>query len=382
MSDDSDSQEKTLEASERRLQQAREDGNVAVSREGAAVGVLIGALLAIVLLGAGIASQVGNILLPMLDQPDAFLNATPQGWQAAGQAVTKAVMLAMLPCFGLIAAGGLLPHLLQNAITVSSKRITPKLSHLSPAAGIKRMVGLRALFEFAKSLAKMAAVAVGCWVIARPLYEQSVGLVSTDLGVLPTLLRTAIGSLLLVATLVAAVIAGVDVPWQHWQHRRRLRMSLQDLRDEMRSTEGDPHVKLRQRRLRRQTRRRRMLLEVPAATVVVTNPTHYAVALRYERGKDAAPVVVAKGVNEIALKIRRIAAEHLVPVMENPPLARALHQATEIGDVIPREHFETVARIIGLVWARSGRAAPPAAVPTPPAAAAAPPPAAPAPPQG
>ena len=357
--DNDDGQEKTLEASARRLQQAREEGNVAVSREGAAAGICIVALLAIVLLGNSTAGRIGEILLPMLDQPAAFLNATPQGWQAAGEAVMTALALALLPCFALLIVGAVLPHLLQNAVTFSTARLAPKLSHLSPVSGFKRMFGSQALFEFAKNLVKMAAIGLGCFVIARPFYEQSVGLVSAQLEILPSLLRDALGSLLLVATLVAVVVAGVDVPYQHWAHRRRLRMSFQEMREELRTTEGNPHMKMRQRQWRKRSAQRRMMSAVPSATVIVTNPTHYAVALRYERGKDSAPVVVAKGVDNIALRIRQIASEHNVSIMENPPLARVLHQSVEIGDAIPREHFETVAKIIGLVWARTGRTPPP-----------------------
>jgi flagellar biosynthetic protein FlhB len=174
----------------------------------------------------------------------------------------------------------------------------------------------------------------------------------TDVAFLPQMLRTAVIGLLLAATLVAVLIAGIDLPYQHWIFRRRMRMSLQEMKEEMRNIEGDPHIKARLKRLRRQRARRRMMHEVPKATVVIANPTHFAVALKYQRGKDVAPVVVAKGVDLIALRIREVAAEHRVAVIENPPLARALHASVEIGEVIPHEHFEAVAKIIGIVWAQ------------------------------
>jgi flagellar biosynthetic protein FlhB len=352
---ESDSGEKTLDASAQRLQQARDDGDVAVSREGAVAGIYLAALLATVLIAGPMLRRVSDLLLPLLDQPEAFLDSTDQGLAASGRATFMAIGLALAPLFGLLIAGSLLPYILQNAVVVSRKRISPKLSHLSPKSGFKRMFGQRAFVEFAKSLSKLIAIGLTCWIIARPLYNNSIGLVSTDFSILPDMLRNSVVAILSVATVVATVIAGIDIPYQHWSHRRRLRMSFQDMRDEFRSSEGDPHTKNRQRKVRRERLRNRMLLEVPAATVVITNPTHFAVALRYERGRDSAPVVVAKGADLIAQKIREIAFENQVAIVENPPLARALYSAVDIGEMIPQEYFEMAAKIIGLVWSRAGR---------------------------
>ena len=357
-----DGEDRTLEASARKLEQARERGDIPVSREGSAAGVYIAALIGLLLTGGLTARRIGDIMLPMLDQPDALLEATPQGWQSAANDVVLALGLAIVPFFGLAFAGAFLPHLLQNSITVATQRIAPKLSNLSPAAGFKRLFSLRALFEFGKTLLKATAVAIACFIVARPIYDRSIGLVAADLAVLPQMLQEALLALLLAATLVAVFIAGIDVPYQHWTHRRRMRMTMQEMKDELRLSEGDPRTKLRQRKLRRQRSQRRMMHEVPKATVVVTNPTHFAVALKYERGKDVAPVVVAKGADLIALRIRQIAEDHKVAIVENPPLARALHGTVEIGEVIPQEHFEAVAKVIGLVWAQRGR---PPGVPSP-----------------
>jgi flagellar biosynthetic protein FlhB len=246
----------------------------------------------------------------------------------------------------------LLPYLLQNAIAVSPDRIMPKLSNLSPSRGFKRIFSARSLFEFAKNLVKMLVVAVATFVIARPIYEGSVGLVSTDFGMLPNMLLHSIFMIVLAATLISVTIAGVDVPYQQWAYRRRLRMTLQEMRDELRESEGDPRIRARRRMLRRKRAQRRMMHEVPKATVIITNPTHFAIALRYLRGEDVAPVVIAKGADLVALRIRKVARDHGIAIVENPPLARALHASVEIGEVIPREHFETVAKIIGLVWAQ------------------------------
>ncbi len=355
---ESDSGDKTLDASAQRLQRARDEGDVAVSREGSVAGVYLAALLATVLVSGPAVREIGNLLLPLLDQPDLSLVGSEQGLASAGRAAVLSVILALAPFFGLLIAGALLPYIFQNAVAVSSKRIMPKLSHLSPRSGFKRMFSQRALVEFAKSLTKMIAIGIACWIVARPLYTNSIFLVGADFSVLPDMLRNSVMAILLVTTLVAIVIAGVDVPYQHWAYRRRIRMSVQEMRDEQRSNEGDPHVKMRQRRVRRERLMNRMMLEVPSATVIITNPTHFAIALRYERGKDAAPVVVAKGVDLIAQKIREIAFENQVAIVENPPLARALYKTVEIGEMIPKEYFELAAKIISVVWSRSGRQPP------------------------
>jgi flagellar biosynthetic protein FlhB len=347
-----DTEDRTLDASARKLEQARERGDVPVSREGSAAGVLVAALVGVILTGGITAQRIGDILLPMIDQPDALLNLTSDGWHQGAYAVSKALALTIAPFFILLMAGALLPYVLLGSVTLAPDRFVFKLSHLSPTAGFKRIFGPRALFEFGKSLIKLLAIAATCFVVARPLYERSISFTSMDLAWLPQMLWQASVKLLLAATIVAVLIAGVDVPYQHWMFRRRMRMSLQEMKEEMRTIEGDPHIKARLRRLRRQRARRRMMHDVPKATVVITNPTHFAIALKYERGKDAAPVVVAKGINLIALRIREVASQHNVAVIENPPLARALHATVEIGEVIPREHFEAVAKIIGIVWAQ------------------------------
>jgi flagellar biosynthetic protein FlhB len=349
---ESNSAERSFDATDRRMDQARERGDVAAVREAPIAGVYIAALVGLLVLGGPIAHRIGEIVLPMLEQPDALLDFTADGWQAAGRSVATAVALAIVPFFGLTVGGALLPYLLQNAIAVSPDRIMPKLSNLSPSRGFKRIFSARSLFEFAKNLVKMLVVAVATFVIARPIYEGSVGLVSTDFGMLPNMLLHSIFMIVLAATLISVTIAGVDVPYQQWAYRRRLRMTLQEMRDELRESEGDPRIRARRRMLRRKRAQRRMMHEVPKATVIITNPTHFAIALRYLRGEDVAPVVIAKGADLVALRIRKVARDHGIAIVENPPLARALHASVEIGEVIPREHFETVAKIIGLVWAQ------------------------------
>ncbi|MFC3126122.1 flagellar biosynthesis protein FlhB [Pseudoroseomonas globiformis] len=348
-------QEKTLDASPRKLQQAREKGDIPISREGSAFGLYAAFLIVLGLGGGLIAQNVAAIMLPLIEQPDAFLELESEGFRQAGAAVAGALGLVLLPVFGLLIVGCLLPHLAQNSVVMAGERLRPKLSHLSPMAGLKRIFGLKALFEFGKNLVKMLALAAACWVVGKPLYDQSSQLAALDPAVFPALAKQLIVSVLFAVTLVAGVIAAIDIGFQRFEYRRRQRMTLQEMREEMKSTEGDPHVKAAQRKKRRQMSQRRMMADVPKATVVIANPTHFAVALRYERGEDAAPICVAKGVDNIALKIREIAGTAGVTVIEDRPLARALHATVEVGHTIPPQHFEAVARVIGIVWAQAAR---------------------------
>ncbi|EFH13708.1 EscU/YscU/HrcU family type III secretion system export apparatus switch protein [Teichococcus cervicalis] len=348
-------QEKTLDASPRKLQQARERGDLPMSREGSSFGLYFITLLLLWLAGGLIGQRFSAVLLPLLEQPEAFLELTEAGHRRAALAVVEALALVLLPVFALLLAGSLLPHLLQNNVVLAPQRLEPKLSHLSIISGFRRLFGLKGLFEFAKGLTKAGAVAGACWLVAAPLLEGSPQLAALDAAAFGPLVLRALAGMLLAITLVAAGVAILDISFQRFEYARRQRMTHQEMREEMRATDGDPHVKAALKKKRKQLSQRRMLADVPGATVVVTNPTHYAVALRYERGRDVAPVCVAKGVDRMALRIRDLARGAGVAVMEDRALARALHASVEVGQVIPPAHFEAVAKIIGIVWAQQGR---------------------------
>lgn len=347
-------QEKTLEASARKLQQARERGDLPISREGSSFG-LYAAMLLILWLGGGmVAGHVSGLLLPLIEQPEAFLLLTEEGYRQAGAALAQALAIALLPVFGLLLAGSLLPHLLQNSVVFAPERLQARLSNLSPLSGMKRLFGPKALFEFGKNLVKALAVAAACWAVGVPLYTQSVALAGLDPAAFPALVSEAIVTILFAVTAVSLVVAAADISFQRFEYRRRQRMTIQEMREELRSTDGDPHVKAALKKRRRGFSQRKMLADVPGSTVVITNPTHFAVALRYERGQDDAPVCVAKGTDRLALRIREQAKAAGVPVMEDKPLARALYASVEVGQIISPAHFEAVAKIIGIVWAQKG----------------------------
>jgi flagellar biosynthetic protein FlhB len=240
--------------------------------------------------------------------------------------------------------------LLQTRLLVAAKPLRPQFGRVNPLAGLKRLFGRHSLEELARTLLKLGACVAAVWwgVLeeAQEVLPAALALPPDELaGTLAVLLR---GMLFSVLGGFAAV-ASLDLIWVHLQHHRKLRMSREEIRQETKESEGDPHMRARRRQTMRRRSRRRVLAEVPKATVVVTNPTHFAVALAYARGTDAAPRVVAKGADLMAKRIRATAETHGVPIISNPPLARALFLVEEEAQ-IPAEHFAAVAEVIAFVW--------------------------------
>jgi len=264
-------------------------------------------------------------------------------------------MLASAAPFVLAAMfAGIAVVLIQTRFLLSGKALKVDISRINPGAGLKRLFGADSLVEAGKSLVKVAVLAVVLW---RVLLADLPGLMLAPFGDTSQLLARAarpVLHVLLVVVGAQALLAVLDVFWVYLRHSRSMRMSRQEIIEEQKEMEGDPHIKGRQRQIRTLRARRRMLAAVPKATVVITNPTHYAVALAYDRAKHAAPRVVAKGVDTLAARIREVAEENRVPVVANPPLARALYRV-EVDADIPAEHYQAVAEIIAYVW-RLGRA--------------------------
>jgi flagellar biosynthetic protein FlhB len=237
---------------------------------------------------------------------------------------------------------------IQHRLLFSVEAIMPQASRISPAAGLKRLFSRQALANFAKGLAKLALIGTVMTAQVWPQRYRLIGLVATDpAAVMPFTLTVAMQMLGTVVAILV-IVAAVDFLFQYRQWFERQKMSVREMKEEFRQTEGDPAIKGKLRQLRQARMRKRMMAAVPKASVVITNPTHFAVALQYERGMNA-PVCVAKGVDLIARKIREVAERHEIPVVENPPLARALHGTVEIDQEIPPEHYRAVAEIIGYI---------------------------------
>ena len=354
MADGPDHDQKTEEPTQKRLDDAVKRGDVAKSQE-ISTFLALGALTLALLLAAGSSSRTLLVdLRGYLGNPHLVPDG-PAAILAIGQRATFTVLATIALPVGLLLAAALAGGLLQHRPVWSFEPLTPKLARLSPMAGFKRVLGAPALANFGKGILKISIVGiiggVALWG-ERDRAEALVGLGAADL------MRAVLTITLKLLTLVLAahvVLAIGDYVAMRFAWAKRQRMTKQEVKDEAKEQDGNPEIKAKLRQLRAQRLRKRMMAAVPSATVVVTNPTHFAVALRYEKGQ-AAPICVAKGLDELAQRIRAVATEHGVPVVENPPLARALHASVEIDDEIPVEHYKAVAEVIGFVLRLKRRA--------------------------
>ena len=253
---------------------------------------------------------------------------------------------ALLPLMAVVAAGTVLASLAQNKPDAASERITPRMSRISLFAGWNRLFGKLGLIEFAKSVLKITAAAAVLWFTMKNELQEFASALYADPYLLPAMLQDWAAAVLIPLLVLALLLAIADMVWSRLRWRRELRMTPDEVRREMKEAEGDPLLKARMRNVARQRSSRRMLQNIPMASMVITNPTHYAVALRYDRNEGGAPVVVAKGVDHLALRIRELASEHAVPLVENRPLARGLYEQVDVDQQIPPEFFRAVAEII------------------------------------
>jgi len=348
MAEDSDL-EKTEQATPKRIEKAREDGDVPRSKELATVSVLLTVLVGVWASGTQLTqalktNMAAGLTLPrnLVFEPGLLIVSIVQNLME--------LLWAFLPLAGLVVFIAIASPVLLGGWNVSSKALIPKFNKLNPLSGIKNLVSKNAAMEFFKAVVKATLVgSVAFFVVAAeiddvlmlPLLPLNEALTSTAYLILVTMIAIA-SSLVL--------IAAVDVPYQLWSYANKLKMTKQDVRQENKETEGNPEIKARIRQQQREMARRRMMAEIPNADVVVTNPTHYAVAIKYKNDSMRAPVVVAKGADAIALKIREIAAEHKVSVLESPKLARALYAHTDLGDAIPEALYAAVAEVLAYVY--------------------------------
>jgi flagellar biosynthetic protein FlhB len=354
MADESDSATKTEEATPRKLEEARKRGEVAKSVDVPAFASLAAAAGFIAILGGWMARSLAEQLRPFIAHADAYDLSGGGGTELMRQAAMAAapIVIGVTLAAGLAGVGG---NLIQHGFLLTTERLKPDLSRLSPAEGFKRLFGVDGLVQFLKSFLKIGFIAAITYLAVAPHWNEFQLAVAMDpMSALP-LAGVALRSLFISVLAVLGACAGLDWLWQRQRFLTRMRMTREELKEDFRQSEGDPHVRARLRQIRYDRARRRMIQNVPKATVVVTNPTHFAVALRYAQGETAAPVCVAKGLDAIALRIKSVAEDHRVPVVEDPPLARALFATVEIDETIPREHYEAVAKVIGFVMRQAQR---------------------------
>lgn len=352
---DEDESQKTEEPTEKRLREAMDKGDVPRARDVGLLSAMVAAWMIVLMAAPGAVASLSTLLLPLIENPDDFrLDGSAFDVLHGLHWLIVGVGAALLPVLGILTAGVVVSALGQGTFLVAGERIRPKLSHLSPAAGWKRIASRQALIEFLKSLVKLGIISASAWHALAPYIALTEDTVGMDVAGLPVLLRDVTLRLLLAVLLATVLMAAVDVLWNRLEWRKRLRMSFQEVKDEYKQIEGDPNAKAKLKEIRRTRSKHRMMASVPRATVVITNPTHFAVALEYDRGRMAAPVCLAKGADLIALRIRALAQEHGVPIVENPPLARALHATAEIDAVIPLQHYQAVAEVITYVLKLKG----------------------------
>ncbi|HEY4546341.1 MAG TPA: flagellar biosynthesis protein FlhB [Pedomonas sp.] len=352
-----DEDQKTEEPTQRKLDEARKKGQISRSQEMRHVAMLGGALVVVAFMTGSIASSLGPMFTNLLGQANTY-QLDDKGAENLVTSIFANMGLALLAPLALLFLAAVIGGMMQGRPTISWERVKPQWSKLNPLSGLKRMFGMQSLVEFLKTLAKCAVVGIIGVAVVWPYGRR---LETTLFGSAPDVLALTTGliiKLLMAVVIIVTVIAMADFVYQRFAFMKKMRMSRQELKDEFKQSEGDPHVKARIRQIRLERSRKRMMSNVPTADVVITNPTHFAVALKYDQHSMGAPQVVAKGVDSLALRIRAVATENKVPIVENPPLARALYASVEVDEEVKSEHYKAVAEVISYVMKLRGQRPP------------------------
>jgi flagellar biosynthetic protein FlhB len=347
MAEGVDPEDKTEDPSQKKLDDAQKKGDVVKSQEVPSFFVMFVATLFILIGGPGLSKTLATSLKGIFANVH-LLSTEGDALRALMLHVGTIFAIATLPFVLAIAVAAVAGHLVQHPMVWSMEGLAPKFSKISPMAGLKRMFSSESIANFGKGLLKIIVVGAAAWMTLWPERDKLDLMMSADIASLSPMMLDLIRKLMIAVLSVMFLIAGLDYAYQRHKWMQRQRMSVQERKEEHKQSEGNPEIKAKVRQLRRERSRKRMMAEVPNSTVVITNPTHYAVALKYEMGMEA-PICVAKGVDAVAFRIRQVAEEAGVTIVENPPLARALHASVEIEDVVPPEHFKAVAQVIGYV---------------------------------
>ena len=349
MAEEDSGQEKTEEPTSRRLEKAREEGQVPRSKELNTTAVLALGAAGLYALGPFMSERIVDVGKYgfEFDRETAF---DPRLMAIHLLTSVQEAGIGLAPWLALMLVAALIGPIGVGGWLFSTKAIEPKLSRMDPLAGLKRMFSANSVVELVKSWAKVLVVGFSSWLVLVYFFPGALSLLRMPVeGAMRGAVDILIMAFLLIC-LSTALIAMVDVPWQIHSHMKKLRMSMQDIKDEFKETEGKPEVKGRIRQLQREAAQRRMMADVPTADVVITNPTHFSVALKYQAESMRAPIVVAKGADEVAFRIREIAKENNVPRMQAPPLARALYTHAKVGDEIPEGLYVAVAQVLAYIY--------------------------------
>lgn len=355
MSESEDDSSKTEDPSAKKLEEARKKGQIASTRELYHFSMMLGFLFFVMMLGPKLGSDSIDFLTPFIASGDRYEMSAGGVIQIFNSIVLGILMLLLLTLL-LTLITAIAPAIIQKKLVFASENIKPKLSKISPLSGFGRLFGMKAIVEFIKSLLKITVVGVICAMVLMPYRDELPELVhAANQGTMLEYTQSIARKVLTAVCIFLFLLAIVDYLYQRFNILKSLRMSKHELKEEYKQQEGDPHVKQRLRQLRRERAQKRMMANVPKADVIITNPTHYAIALKYDAESMQAPVLLAKGADEVAARIREKAGEHKIPIVRNPPLARILYDTTEIDDEIPIAHYQAVAKIIGYVYRLKGK---------------------------
>jgi len=344
-----DDDQRTEDPTGKRLTEAREQGQLAISREASTWVLFIGIIIVVAGLAPTMAVRLVNTLRVFLEMPQA-ISLDGNGLQALLAGTLKQVGLATVVVFAVLFASAVLGTMLQTGFFASLESIHPQFNRISPATGLKRLFSSNAIVDLLKSFGKLVVLGGVVFLTLWPVMLSLPASGGHDLMDIVAYLHHEAVHLIIMVVVAFTLIAILDLIYQRHQYIKGLRMTKAEVKDEFKQQEGDPVIKARLRNIRVEKARKRMMAQVPKADVVITNPTHYAVALQYDGGSMAAPVVLAKGVNLIAERIRELADEHKIPLVSNPPLARALYETVELDQEIPTQHYRAVAEVISFVY--------------------------------
>jgi len=344
---DDDSGEKSHDASQQKIDKSRKKGDIARSMDVSAAAGYLGLFIALSFVGVQGVGQAAGVLAQVFGHADTLSHSllSKGGMGLAGQLFGQA-LLALVPIFLLPFTAALLVTLAQRLFVFAPEKLMPKANRISPISGFKNKFGTKGIVEFLKTVTKMVLVATGVYIFLRGKKDEILGMVRAEPAEVAMELGQILSSMLLMVMTIALSIALVDFMWQKYHHLQKLRMSYKELQDESKESEGDPHMKGKRRQRAQEIATNQMLHDVPRADVVVVNPTHYAVALEWARTPGTAPVVIAKGVDDVARRIREVASESGIPIHSDPPTARALHATVKIGHEIDPEHYRAIAAAI------------------------------------
>jgi flagellar biosynthetic protein FlhB len=348
MAGDEDDAQKTEEPTAKKLEDAHQKGDVAQSQEVKHWFMIFAATLAVAMFSGSVMMRIRTAILPFLENPHQMV-LDPGGVMALARSLGGDLLVALAFPLALFMVAAIAGNMVQHRPVFTAERMKPKLEKLNPWGGLKKKFSAQNLVDFLKSLVKLILVGVIVLWLVWPERGRLAGLVSYDPQALLHLVGALATRMLFGVTVSMGVIAGADYLFQRFQHLKKQRMSKQEIKDEHKQLEGDPQIKARVRQLRTERARQRMMAAVPEADVVITNPTHFAVALKYDSVMMEAPRLIAKGADKVAARIREAAREHDIPLVEDPPLARALYATVELDEEIPPEHYKAVAQVIGYV---------------------------------